>query len=91
MPRAASASCSRSTATSRRGSQAEEARARRERQLRFVTDSAPVLIAHCDRSHRFKFVNKPYAARFGLHPSELIGRSIPDVLGADAYETITRT
>ena len=59
-----------------------------ERQLRFVTDAAPVLIAHCDRSHRFKFVNKPYAARFGLQPSDLIGRSIPDVLGVDAFRTI---
>ena len=63
--------------------QARKTRAARERQLRFVTDSAPVLIAHCDRSHRFKFVNRPYAARFGLQPSELIGRSIPDVLGAE--------
>ena len=68
--------------------QAEEDARAREWQLRFVTDSAPVLIAHCDRSHRFKFVNKPYAARFGLQPSELIGRSIADVLGAEAFRTI---
>ena len=68
--------------------QAEEDARARERQLRFVTDSAPVLIAHCDRSHRFMFVNKPYAARFGLQPSDLIGRSIAEVLGAEAYRTI---
>jgi PAS domain S-box-containing protein len=68
--------------------QAEEQARARERQLRFVTDAAPVLIANCDRSHRFKFVNKPYAARFGLEPSELIGRSIPEVLGVEAYKTI---
>jgi PAS domain S-box-containing protein len=68
--------------------QAEEDARARERQLRFVTDSAPVLIAHCDASHRFKFVNKPYAARFGLQPEDLIGRSIPDVLGVDAFRTI---
>jgi PAS domain S-box-containing protein len=65
----------------------DEARAR-ERQLRFVTDSAPVLIAHCDAEHRFKFVNKPYAARFGVEAADLIGRSIPDVLGLDAYRAI---
>jgi PAS domain S-box-containing protein len=66
-----------------------EASARvRERQLRFITDSAPVMIAHCDPGHRFKFVNRPYAARFGLQPADLIGRSIAEVLGQEAYDTI---
>ena len=46
------------------------------------------MIAHCDLEHRFKFVNRPYAARFGLHPADLIGRSIADVLGQQAYDTI---
>ena len=69
--------------------QAEEDARARERLLRFVTDSAPVLISHCDRSHRFKFVNKPYAARFGLRPSDLIGRTIPEILGVEAYRAIS--
>ena len=68
--------------------EAQEAARARERQLRFVTDSAPVLIAHCDAAGRFRFVNKPYAARFGLHPSELVGRRIADVLGERAHDTI---
>ena len=68
---------------------AEEDARTRERLLRFVTDSALVLIAYCDRSHRFRFVNKPYAARFGLQPSDLIGRTIPEVLGAEAYRAIS--
>ena len=67
---------------------AEESARRRERQLRFITDSAPVLIAYCDLDHRFKFVNRPYAARFGLEPDDLIGRRIPEVLGQEAYDTI---
>jgi PAS domain S-box-containing protein len=67
---------------------AEESARRRERQLRFITDSAPVLIAHCDLEHRFKFVNRPYAARFGLEPADLIGRRIPEILGQEAYDTI---
>jgi PAS domain S-box-containing protein len=46
------------------------------------------MIAHCDRAHRFKFVNRPYAARFELQPADLIGRPIADVIGQDAYETI---
>ena len=44
---------------------AEESARRRERQLRFVADSAPVLIAHCDLDHRFKFVNRPYCPTNG--------------------------
>ena len=68
--------------------EAQEAARSRERQLRFVTDSAPVLIAHCDTENRFKFANKPYAARFNLHPSQLIGRRIADVLGERAFATI---
>jgi PAS domain S-box-containing protein len=68
--------------------EAEAAARRREHQLRFITDSAPVMIAHLDGNHRFKFVNRPYAARFGLQPSDLIGKEIPDVLGRQAYETI---
>jgi two-component system CheB/CheR fusion protein len=67
---------------------AEESARRPERQLRFITDSAPVLIAHCDLEHRFKFVNRPYAARFGLEPADLIGRRIPEILGQQAYDTI---
>src|SRR4029453_3339725 len=67
---------------------AEASARRRERQLRFVADSAPVLIAHCDLDHRFKFVNRPYAARFGLEPADLIGRRIPEILGPGAFEAI---
>ena len=69
--------------------EAEASARERERQLRFITDSAPVMIAHCDSEHRFKFVNRPYAARFGLQPADLIGRPIAEVLGRAAYETIT--
>src|SRR4051812_15999813 len=43
---------------------AAEAARERERQLHLLTDHAPVLIAHCDTNRRYKFVNKPYAARF---------------------------
>lgn len=59
-----------------------------ERQLRLVADHAPVMIAHCDCEVRYKFVNKPYAARFGLHPKDIIGKRIPDVLGESTYASI---
>jgi PAS domain S-box-containing protein len=67
---------------------AQDAARLRELQLRFVTDSAPVLIAHCDVDHRFKFVNRPYSARFGLHPSQVVGKQIAEVIGPEAYQAI---
>jgi PAS domain S-box-containing protein len=67
---------------------ADEALRERQRQLEFVTDRAPVLLAQVDADYRFKFVNLPYAERFGLHPRDLVGKSLREMLGADAYATI---
>ncbi len=69
---------------------AEEAAQRRQQQLHFLTDHAPVLIAHCDADRRYQFANKPYAARFGLHPRDLVGRRIREVLGEAAYAAVER-
>ena len=65
----------------------ERALRAREEQLRLVTDHAPVSLAHCDRSHRYKFVNRTYADRFGMEPDALIGRLVSDVVGTEAYES----
>ncbi len=59
-----------------------------ETQLRLVTDHAPVFLAQCDRQHRFKFVNRPYAQHFGLRPEDLLGRTLREVLGSIAYEAL---
>jgi PAS domain S-box-containing protein len=58
-----------------------------ERQLRLVTDNAPVAIAQCDAEARFKFVNRHYAERLGLTPEQVIGKPIPAVIGAKAWAT----
>ena len=60
----------------------------REAQLRFVTDSAPVYLAHCSRDRRYLFVNKPYAERFRRQPAELVGRTLAEILGDAAYRMI---
>ena len=59
-------------------------RASRE-ELRRVTDIASVMLAHCDRENRYLFVNRAYAARFGLTPGQVIGRTIPEVVGERAF------
>ncbi|GEM_PF-296107 len=65
---------------------AEELLQHNAKQLALITDAAPVFIAYCDTQARFKFVNKPYAARFGLKPEDCIGKRISEIVGEDAYE-----
>jgi PAS domain S-box-containing protein len=67
---------------------AEDALRRSQAKLRLVTDHAPVLLVHCDAGSRYTFVNRPYSRRFGLEPEEVVGRTIPEVLGEPAYERI---
>jgi PAS domain S-box-containing protein len=65
--------------------QAEAALLASERQLRLVTDNIPVFIVYCDPDLRYRFVNHPYAERFGRRPEDILGKRIPDVLGDEAY------
>ncbi|HEX2855202.1 MAG TPA: response regulator [Opitutaceae bacterium] len=59
-----------------------------EEQLRLVTDHAPVFITQFDREHRFKFVNRTYARRFGMEPQELVGKHFSEVMGQEPYVAI---
>lgn len=56
-----------------------------ESQLRLVADHASVFLAHIDAQHRFKFVNRAYAARFGLEPEGIAGASLSRIIGGTAY------
>ncbi|MFN7086358.1 MAG: PAS domain-containing protein [Burkholderiales bacterium] len=64
---------------------AEKTLSESKQQLQFVTDHAPVLIAHCDRDRRYKFANRQYAEMFGRQPTEVVGRHAREVLGEEAY------
>ncbi len=55
-----------------------------EKRLRLITDNLPVLISYIDRSYRFQFGNATFDKWFGAAPDALPGRSLADVLGADA-------
>jgi PAS domain S-box-containing protein len=67
---------------------AEQAVRASEAQLRLVTDHASVYLVQCDREHRYKFVNRAYAERFGREPQTLIGTCVKDLLGPKAYDAI---
>src|SRR5215471_20576168 len=59
-----------------------------ERFLRLVADQSPVLVAYIGADRTYKFVNKPYAERFGLRQQDLVGRTIRDVLGEEVYASV---
>ncbi len=65
--------------------QTEAALRRGEERLRLVTDNAIVFLAHCDREYRLKFVNRPYAQRFGRTPDEVVGHRIDELIGTTAF------
>jgi PAS domain S-box-containing protein len=60
-----------------------------ERQLRLVTDNAPVGIVHCDADLRYKFINRYHAERlaerFGVAPEQVIGKRLPEVIGDEVF------
>jgi PAS domain S-box-containing protein len=55
------------------------------RQLRLITDNAPVGIVHCDGQLRYKLINRHHAARLkerlGVMPEQVIGKRLPEVFG----------
>jgi two-component system, cell cycle sensor histidine kinase and response regulator CckA len=68
----------------------EEALASGKAQLALITDTAPAFIVQCDVQRRYTFVNRAYAARFGLTPDEVVGKYVWEVLGEKGYASIER-
>jgi len=65
----------------------DDLRAQRS-QLRAVTEITPVLLTQCNRDLRYTFVNRAYATMVGLAPEQIIGRPVPEIMGAEAFEAI---
>ncbi|MET3443737.1 diguanylate cyclase (GGDEF)-like protein/PAS domain S-box-containing protein [Variovorax paradoxus] len=64
---------------------AEQALRASEQRLRMVTDHLPALISYLDRDLRFRFVNKAYQDWFGVEPERLLGRSLHEFYGDEAW------
>lgn len=67
--------------------QAEDAVRERERRIRLIADSVPVKIAYVDSEQRYRFVNQQYEERYGT-VTELLGKSIQEVLGEEIYQQV---
>ncbi|MDQ3079935.1 MAG: PAS domain-containing protein [Pseudomonadota bacterium] len=50
-----------------------------------ISDALPVMIAYCDASLHYRFVNRALAEWFERPRREILGKSMREVLGEDAY------
>ncbi len=64
---------------------AEEAARRNERWLRLIVDSAGAAIRYIDAEQRYRFSNRVGLEWFGLDWAQVEGRTVAEVLGAEAY------
>jgi len=67
---------------------AEEEAHARESRLQALADNVPVLIARIDTGRRYVFANRAYEDVLGIPVAQVVGRTMADVLGEAAYETI---
>ena len=57
-----------------------------EAELRLIADSLPVLIGFVDRDYRYRFANAAYLEWFGLTPSQVVGKTVREVVGDKGFE-----
>lgn len=53
-----------------------------------IGDALPALVSLIDSDLRYQFVNATYTAWFGREASEIVGRPVPEVLGAEAFRAV---
>ncbi|HSA81846.1 MAG TPA: PAS domain S-box protein, partial [Geminicoccaceae bacterium] len=58
----------------------------REAELRLIADAVPALVSYIDREERYRFVNKAYEDWFGHSRDAVLGRTVHEVVGDEAYE-----
>ncbi len=57
----------------------------REAELRLVADAMPVLIAFIDRNLVYRFANAAYETWTGQSAADVVGRTVTDLLGPEAF------
>ena len=57
--------------------------------LRLLADGIPALVAYFVRENfRCLFANKAYAINFGLDENSIVGKTVPEIIGAEAFTAI---
>ncbi len=60
-----------------------------EGRLRLILDAIPAMIAHVDAGRRYSFANRAYAEWFGQSKGGIVGRSVLEVFGDEAYAAVS--
>ena len=68
--------------------QSEAALERGREQLQLVSDNIPSLISYVDADRRYRWCNLAYTQWFGMPVSAVVGRTMRDVVGDEAWRTI---
>jgi diguanylate cyclase (GGDEF)-like protein/PAS domain S-box-containing protein len=56
-----------------------------QEQLKQVTDNIPAMISYLDTEQRFRFANRLYFDWMGTDPTDMLGRSLREFYGEEAY------
>ncbi len=62
--------------------------ARREFELRMITDHVPALISYVDRDLNHRFVNRRYCEFFGKSEQAIVGLSMEELLGESTFAQV---
>ncbi len=58
----------------------------RERQIRFIADNLPILIAHVGADERYRYVNRGYSDFHGLPVEQIVGMHVRELVGPGNYD-----
>jgi PAS domain S-box-containing protein len=64
----------------------EEELKKREQQLSLITDNFPGFVANVDRDLRYRYANAGYKRILGVAPEAMIGRTIREIVGDEAFK-----
>ncbi|MDO1451718.1 PAS domain S-box protein [Rhodocytophaga aerolata] len=59
-----------------------------EKELRLITDALPVLISYIDKDETYRFVSQAYEQWFKLERRALVGKTLREIAGEEAYGAI---
>lgn len=57
----------------------------RQAELELIADAIPVLVSYVGKDKRYRRVNRRYQEFFGREEADFLGRSIPEIVGAEYY------
>jgi PAS domain S-box-containing protein len=68
--------------------QFERALTKSESEIRLIADALPVLVSYVDAEERYRFNNVLYERWFKIARDQIQGRTLEEILGEAAYETV---